>query len=99
MNLRERAAKLFPRIPRFAKGDRDDLAGCKSDCDESAICTCDRDDPAICESDHTDAPICKSNRDDLAGREKQLRDSARPKAIAMIAKVAKQLRWYRDACG
>ena len=73
------------------KGDRDDLAGRKSDCDESAICASDRD--------HTDAPICKSNRDDLAGREKRLRDSTRPKAIAMIAKVAKQLRWYRDACG
>ena len=51
------------------------------------------------ERNHTDAPICKSNRDDLAGREKRLWDSARPRAIAMIAKIAKQLRWYHDACG
>ena len=50
------------------------------------------------ESDHTDAPICKGNCDDLARPEKQLRDSARQKAIA-IAKVAKELQWYRDACG
>ena len=65
----------------------------------SAVCTSDRDDPAICESNHTDAPICKSNRDDLAGRKKRLHDSMRLKVIAMIAKVAKQLQWYHDACG